>query len=149
MTSVACSVAVAGVARLQLRAARVPKSCESSYMHRDHWVPADDRTIVFRLFGCSLTPQVSHLTPARGCSLTPIAPSLSPASRSLVSIESLVGSDGQHTQKDAGLGLRSEFTFPLVVRGWRAADRLEKLRGRDIESLALGHPLGPNLSSFR
>jgi hypothetical protein len=67
MTSVACIVALAGVAKLQLRAARVPKSCESSYMHRDHWIPADDPTKVFRLFACSLTPQVSHLTPAPGC----------------------------------------------------------------------------------
>jgi hypothetical protein len=80
LTSVACIVTLAGVARLQLRAARVPRTCESSYMHRDHWIPADDRTIVFRLLGCSLTPQVSHLTPVPGCSLTPIASSLSPAS---------------------------------------------------------------------
>ena len=25
-------------------------------MHRDHWIPAVDRTKVFRLFGCSLKP---------------------------------------------------------------------------------------------
>jgi hypothetical protein len=127
MTSVACIVAVAGVARLQLRAARVAKSCESSYMHRDHCIPAVDRTKVFRLFGCSLTPQVSHLTPARGCSLTPIASSLSPTSGSLISIESLVGSEGQHTQKDACLGLSGEFTFSLIAGGQRAADRLTEL----------------------
>jgi hypothetical protein len=30
-------------------------------MHRDHWIPADDRTIVFRLFVCSLTPIASRL----------------------------------------------------------------------------------------
>jgi hypothetical protein len=54
MTSVACIVALTGVAGLQLLAARVPKSCESSYMHRNHWIPADERTKVFRLFGCSL-----------------------------------------------------------------------------------------------
>ena len=68
-------------------------------MHRDHWIPADDRTKVIRLFGCSLSP---------------IASSLSPASESLISIESSVGSRGLHTQKDDGLGLSSEFTFPLV-----------------------------------
>ncbi len=149
MTSVACIVAVAGVARLQLRAARVPKSCESSYMHRDHWIPADERTKVFRLFACSLTPQVSHLTPAPGCSLTPIASSLKPASGSLISIESLVGPEGQHTQKNAGLGLRSEFTFPLLAGGQRSADRLAELRDGSIGSLALGDPLGPNLGGFR
>ncbi len=149
MTSVACIVAVGRVARLQLLAARVPKSCESSYMHRDHWIPADDRTIVFRLFGCSLPPQVSHLTPAPGCSLTPIAPSLSPASGCLISIESLVGSEGQHTQKGACLGLSSEFTFPLVVRRRRASDRLAELRDRSIGSFALGDKFGPKPGSFR
>jgi hypothetical protein len=118
-------------------------------MHRDHWIPVDDRTIVFRLFGCSLRPQVSHLTPDPGCSLTPIASSLSPASGSLISIESLVGSEGQHTLKDACLGLSSEFTFPLGVGRRRAADRLAELRDGSIGSLALGDPLGPNLSSFR
>jgi hypothetical protein len=25
-------------------------------MHRDPWIPAEDRTKVFRLFGCSLSP---------------------------------------------------------------------------------------------
>ncbi len=84
-------------------------------MHRDHWIPADDRTKVFWLFGCYLKPQVSSLTPAPGCSLTPIASSLSPASEILISIESLVGSEGQHTQKNAGLGRSSKFTFPLVM----------------------------------
>jgi hypothetical protein len=138
MTSVACIVAVAGVARLRLLAARVPRSCESSYMHRNHWIPADERTKVFRLFGCSLTPQVSHLTPAPGCSLSPIASRLSPASGSLISIESLVGSDGQHTQKDACLGRSSECTFPLGEGRRRAADRLAKMRGRNIGSFALG-----------
>jgi len=68
-------------------------------MHRDHWIPADDRTKVFWLFGCSLTP---------------LASGLSPASESLISIESSVGFRGLHTQKDDGLGLSSEFTFPLV-----------------------------------
>ena len=29
-------------------------------MHRDPWIPAEDRTKVFRLFGYSLWPQV-HL----------------------------------------------------------------------------------------
>jgi hypothetical protein len=32
-------------------------------MHRDHLMPADDRTKVFRLFGCSLTPHASSLSP--------------------------------------------------------------------------------------
>jgi len=118
-------------------------------MHRDHWIPADDPTIVFRLFGCSLPPQVSHLTPARGCSLTPITSSLSPAPGSLISIESLVGSDGLHTQKDAGLGLSDEFTFPLLVRGRRAADRLTEPRDWSIGSLAQGHPFDPNPGGFR
>ena len=67
MTSGACIVAVAGVARLQLLAACSPKSRESSYIHRDHWIPADDRTKVFRLFGCSLRPIASSLSPAPGC----------------------------------------------------------------------------------
>jgi len=117
-------------------------------MHRDHWIPADDRTIVFRLFGCSLPPQVSHLTPARGCSLTPIASSLSPTPGSLVSIESLVGS-GQYTQKGRCLGLSSEFTFPLGGGGRRRADRRTGLRDGSIGSFALGDPFGPNLGGFR
>jgi hypothetical protein len=103
-------------------------------MHRDHCIPADDRTKVFRLFGCSLTP---------------IASSLAPASGSLVSIESLVGSEGQHTQKDAGLGLSSEFTFPLGGKGRRGADRLAVLRSWNLGSFALGDTFGPNLGSFR
>jgi hypothetical protein len=118
-------------------------------MHRDHWIPADDRTKVFRLFGCSLTPQVSHLTPAPGCSLTPTASSLSPASGSLISIESLVGSEGLHTQKDACLGLSSEFTFPLVVGGRQAADRLAEPRDGSLGSFTLSDTFGPNLGSFR
>jgi hypothetical protein len=176
-------------------------------MHRDHWIPADDRTQVSRLFACSLTPQVSHLTPApgcsltpqvshltpapgclvlarraallcrcakatgvrpppntlkspegdkwckwsvvSGCSLTPIASSPSPASGCLISIESLVGSEGQHTQKGACLGRSSECTLPLAAGGRRASDRLAKLRDGSIGSLALGHPFGPNLVSFR
>ncbi len=35
-----------------------------------------------------------------------------------------MGSEGQHTQKRAGLGLSSEFTFPLVVGRRRASDQL-------------------------
>jgi hypothetical protein len=46
-------------------------------MHRDHWIPADDRTKIFRLFGCSLTPHASRLTPIAS-RLTPIASRLSP-----------------------------------------------------------------------
>jgi len=56
----------------------------------------------------------------------------------LISIESLVGSEGQHTQKDAGLGLSDWFTFPLVEGGRRAADRLAELRDGSIGSFALG-----------
>jgi hypothetical protein len=47
------------------------------------------------------------------------------------------------------LGRSSEFTFPLVEGGRRAADRLAELRDGSIGSLALGDPLGPNLSGFR
>jgi hypothetical protein len=64
-------------------------------------------------------------------------------------IESSVGSEGQHTQKDAGLGLSSEFTFPLQVRGQRAVDRLAELRDWSIGSIALGDTFGPNPGSFR
>ena len=83
-----------------------------------------------------------------GCSFTPIVSSLSPASGSLISIESVVGSEA-NTQKDAGLGLSSEFTFPLVVGGRRAVDRLAELRDGSIGSFALGDPLSPNFSGFR
>jgi hypothetical protein len=119
-------------------------------MHRDHWIPVDDRTIVFRLFGCSLRPQVSHLTPDPGCSLTPQVSHLSPASGSLISIESFVGSEGQHKQKRARLRLSSEFTFPLVAGGHRrAADRLRELRDGSTGSLALGDTFGLKLGRFR
>jgi hypothetical protein len=67
----------------------------------------------------------------------------------LISIESLVGSEGLHTQKRAGLGRISEFTIPLVEGGQRAVDRLAELRDGSIGSLALGDPLGPNLGGFR
>ena len=60
-----------------------------------------------------------------------------------------MGSEGQHTQKDAGLGLSSEFTFPLQVRGQRAVDRLAELRDWSIGSIALGDTFGPNPGSFR
>jgi hypothetical protein len=60
-----------------------------------------------------------------------------------------VGSEGQHTQKDAYLGLSSEFTFPLGEGRWRAADRLTELRDGSIGSLALGDTFGPNLGGFR
>jgi hypothetical protein len=85
-----------------------------------------------------------------GCSLTPIASSPSPASGCLISIESLVGSEGQHTQKGACLGRSSEFTFPLVAGGHRrAADRLTEPRDGSIGSFALGDTFGPNLVGFR
>jgi hypothetical protein len=83
-------------------------------MHRDHWIPADDRTKVFRLFGSSLKPQVSHLTPAPGCSLTPIASGLSPASGSLISIESLVGPEANTRRKTLAWGLVSSLRFDWV-----------------------------------
>ena len=61
-----------------------------------------------------------------------------------------MGSEGQHTQKGACLGLSSEFTFPLGVGGHRrAADRLAELRDGSIESLALGHPFDPNPGVFQ
>jgi hypothetical protein len=98
-------------------------------MHRDHWIPADDRTKVFRLFGCSLTPIACFgefdLHRVRG------------------------GLGGRNTQKGGCLGLCSEFTFPLVVRGRRAADRLTELRDGSIGSFALGDTFGSNLVSFR
>jgi hypothetical protein len=59
-------------------------------MHRDHWIPADDRTKVFWLFGCSLTP---------------LASGLSPASESLISIESLVGSEVETRRKTLVWGI--------------------------------------------
>ena len=83
-----------------------------------------------------------------GCSLTPIVSRLSPASGSLLSIESLVGSEGLHTQKDAYLGLSSEFTFPLGEGRRRAVDRLAELRDGSIRSFALGDTFGPNLGGF-
>ncbi len=61
----------------------------------------------------------------------------------------LGGPEGQHTQKDSGLRLSSEFTFPLQVRGQRAADRLAELRDGSIGSFALGDTFGPNLGGFR
>jgi hypothetical protein len=47
-------------------------------MHLDYFIPAEDRTKVFRLFGCSLSPPASGLKPASG---------------SLISMESLLESD--------------------------------------------------------
>lgn len=73
-----------------------------------------------------------------GCSLTPIASRHSPASGSLISIESLVDSEGLHTQKDARVGRSSGFTFPLGVGRRRAADRLTVLRDGSIGPFALG-----------
>jgi hypothetical protein len=64
-------------------------------------------------------------------------------------MDSLVGSEGQHTLKDACLGLSSEFTFPLGEGRRRTADRLTELRSWSIGSFALGDTFGPNLGSFR
>ena len=61
----------------------------------------------------------------------------------------LVGLGDLHRQKDAGLGLSSDFTFSLVLGGQRAADRLTELRDGSIGSFALGDPFGPNLGGFR
>ena len=60
-----------------------------------------------------------------------------------------MGSEGQYTQKEACLGRTSELTFPLVVGGRRAADRLAELRDGSIGSFALGDPLSPNFGGFR
>jgi hypothetical protein len=60
-----------------------------------------------------------------------------------------VGSEGLHRQKDAGLGLSSEFTFALVAGSRRAVDRLAELRDGSIGSFALGDTFGPNLGGFR
>jgi hypothetical protein len=68
-------------------------------MHRDHWIPAVDRTKVFRLFGCSLTPT---------------APSLSPASGSLISIESVVGSEACTHRKTLVWGFAASLRFHWV-----------------------------------
>jgi hypothetical protein len=81
-----------------------------------------------------------------GCLAVPSR--LSPASGSLLSIESLVGSEA-NTQKDAGLGLSSEFTFRLGEGRRRGADRLAELRDRSIGSFALGDKFGPKPGSFR
>jgi hypothetical protein len=80
-------------------------------MHRDHWLPDDDRTKIFQLFGCSLTHQVSHLTPAPGCSLTPIASSLSPASGILISLEFPVGSEVETRRNALVWGLAASLRF--------------------------------------
>ena len=61
----------------------------------------------------------------------------------------LGGLGALHTQKCAGLGLSDEFTFPLLVRGRLAADRLAELRDRSIGSFALGDKFGPKPGSFR
>ena len=111
-------------------------------MHRDHWIPADDRTQVSRLFGCSLTP-------VPGCSLTPIASSLSPACGEFDLDRVLGGFGALHSQKDAGLGRSSEFKFRLVEGRRRAVDRLAELRDGSTGSFALGDTFGPNLGSFR
>ena len=54
-----------------------------------------------------------------------------------------------HTQKGGCLRLSSEFAFPLVVGGRRAADRLAELRDGSIGPFALGDTFGPNFGGFR
>ena len=62
----------------------------------------------------------------------------------------LGGFGGKDTQKRAGLGLSSEFAFPLVAGGHRrATDRPAELRDGSTGSLALGDTFGLNLGSFR
>jgi hypothetical protein len=82
-----------------------------------------------------------------GCLAVPSR--LTPASGSLISIESVVGSEDLHTQKDACLVLSSEFAFPLGEGRRRAADRLAELGDGSIGSFALGDPFGLNLGGFR
>ena len=60
-----------------------------------------------------------------------------------------MGSEGLRTRKDAGVGLRGWFTFPMQVRRRRAADRLAELRDGSIGSFALGDTCGPNLGRSR
>jgi hypothetical protein len=67
----------------------------------------------------------------------------------LISLDSVVGSEGLHTQKRAGLGRISEFTIPLVEGGQRATDRLAELRDRSIGSFAQGDTFAPNPGGFR
>ncbi len=62
---------------------------------------------------------------------------------------SLVGSEVEAQRNALVWGLAASLRFHLVERGRRAADRLAELRDGSIGSLALGDPLGPNLSGFR
>ena len=79
-----------------------------------------------------------------GCSLTPLA------CFGEFGLDRVHGGfGGNDTQKRAGLGLSSEFTFPLGVGRRRAADRLAELRNGSIESFALGDTFGPNFGAFR
>ena len=65
-------------------------------------------------------------------------------------LDRVLGGPGDgNTQKDAGLGLSSGFTFPLVAGRRRAVDRLADPRDGSIGSFALGDPFGPNLGRFR
>ena len=61
----------------------------------------------------------------------------------------LGGLGGLNTQDCASLGLRSEFTFPLVEGRRRAVDRPAELRDGSIGSFALGDTFGPNFGGFR
>ncbi len=61
----------------------------------------------------------------------------------------LGGLGGRNTQKDACLGLSSEFTFPLDEGRRRAVDRLAELRDGSTGSLALGDTFGLKLGRFR
>ena len=61
----------------------------------------------------------------------------------------LGGLGGLNTQDCASLGLRSEFTFPLVEGLRRAVDRPAELRDGSIGSFALGDTFGTNFGGFR
>jgi hypothetical protein len=83
-----------------------------------------------------------------GCSLTPTASRLL-ACFGEFDLDRVLGGPGSlHTQRNAGLGLSRDFTFPLGEGGQRAADLLTELRDWSIGSLALGHPFGPNPGGF-
>jgi len=60
----------------------------------------------------------------------------------------LGGPGSLHTQKNAGLGISRECTFPLGVGLQRANDRLTEPHDGSIGSFALGHPFDPNPGGF-
>jgi hypothetical protein len=95
--------------------------------------------------------QPPHLAPAPTVWLFPLACRLKPLAcfRKFDLDRVLSGLGGGNTKKCAGLGLSSEFTFPLQVRGQRAADRLAELRDGSNGPPALRDTFGPILGGFR